>query len=704
MLRVFLPWLRWFPISRETLRADLVAGTTVALVLVPQSMAYAQLAGLPPYHGLCAAFLPVIVAALWGSSSQLGTGPTATSSLLTAAVLAPLAVPGSASVVDLAISLALLVGIVRLALGLFRLGAIVNFFSHPVIVGFTNAAAIIIVLSQLGQLLGVSMGRSRHFLLDVLGVIRQIGDTHVPSLLLGVSAIGLMSALKRYAPRAPDVLVAVVLATAVSWAIGFERNSRVGLDRFGDPEVRTILEEFGREEARIELVQGRIAAQAAELRRLERLHPDGTEHMVTLRYQIELLRLELNAADRKNRVRERTLRGYVFARVTGVNGAADRLVLAGQLSKEMKTDGRRWRIGSIRHAEVVLMGGGAVVGDVPRGLPAIVAPRPSWETVRLLLPGAFVIAMVGFLEAISIAKAMAVETGERIDPSQELIGQGLGTLAGSLAQGYPVSGSFSRSALNLRAGARTGMCSVFAGLIVAVTLLFLTPFAYHLPQAVLSAVIFMAVIGLISVRQMTRPWLVHPHDGIAAWVTFLATLAFSPSIENGILAGAGLALILYLYRRMRPRVAILGRHPDGTLRDARLHQLPTGVFVTAVRFDGALYFANVAHFEDAILEAVAASPKARAILVVGDSINELDASGEQVIRRLHRRLGDRGVKLVFSGLKHQVITVLQRTGLYAEMGEERFFRTEDRALDALYKTVPDPSVDRGFHPPGRRSP
>src|SRR3989338_2834958 len=217
----YLPFLRWFPMRGELVKADLIAGITVALVLIPQSMAYAQLAGLPAYYGLYAAFLPGIIAALWGSSGQLATGPVAVVSLLTAATLAPLAGRGSSQFIALAILLALMVGIIQLLLGVFKLVVVVNFLSHPVIIGFTNAAAIIIGLSQLNKLFGVSMGRSEHFIQDIWGVLQQIGETHLPTLLIGVSAFALIWSMKKFAPRLPGVLIAVALTTVVCWDIVF---------------------------------------------------------------------------------------------------------------------------------------------------------------------------------------------------------------------------------------------------------------------------------------------------------------------------------------------------------------------------------------------------------------------------------------------------------------------------------------------------
>ncbi len=230
--RRFLPFLGWFPLKREWLQADAIAGVTVALVLIPQSMANAQLAGLPPYYGLYAAFLPGALAALFGSSKQLATGPVAIVSLLTASSLAPLAAVGSEHYIALAIMLALLVGVFQLCLGLFRLGAVVSFLSHPVILGFTNAAAIIIGLSQLPNILGVKSARSETFINDIWAVLLQIPRTHVPTLIFGAVAFAIMWILKRYVPKVPNVLVAVALTTVASWLLGFEEMGEKWSARF----------------------------------------------------------------------------------------------------------------------------------------------------------------------------------------------------------------------------------------------------------------------------------------------------------------------------------------------------------------------------------------------------------------------------------------------------------------------------------------
>ncbi len=548
----------------NTVKADAIAGITVALVLIPQSMAYASLAGLPPYYGLYAAFLPVMIAALWGSSSQLGTGPVAVVSLLTASAITPIVVGMGLEVgtpewteafVTLAIMLAFMVGAFQFMLGVFKLGVVVNFLSHPVIAGFTNAAAMIIALSQLNKIFGVDKPRSEFFLDDIWQMILNLGDAHFITLVFGVaSVVGIMYAKRKF-PKLPGVLITVAGTTIVSWAIGFEKM------------------------------------------------------------------------------------------------------------------------------------GGEVVGTIPEGLPSFAVPTFNMELFGTLVTSAIVISLIGFMEAISIAKAMAAKTKERIDPSQELIGQGLGNMLGSMTSAYPTSGSFSRSAVNINAGAITGMSSVFTGMIVLITLLFLTPLLYHLPKAVLAAVIMTAVFGLINFAAVKHAWKASRHDGIASIVTFVATLGFAPHLDKGIMIGGGLAILLYLYRTMSPRVAILGRYKDGTLRDVKVNDLETSEQIIAIRFDGSLYFANVAFFEDAILEAVSDKPNAEYILIVGDAINQLDASGEEVIHHLLLRLRENNIQLVFSGLKRQVLKVMRQTSLMKDLGDENMFANEDMALESIYKRL-----------------
>ncbi|WP_018139181.1 MULTISPECIES: SulP family inorganic anion transporter [unclassified Thioalkalivibrio] len=684
LLRIF-PFLSWRP-TKETLNADLIAGISVALVLIPQSMAYAQLAGLPPVYGLYASLLPVMVAALWGSSNQLATGPVAVVSLLTASALVPLAAEGSSEFIMLAIALALIVGVIQLVMGLFKLGALVSFISHPVIVGFTNAAAIIIGLSQINKLLGVPIDTSGHFLLGLWGVVLELGHTHWPTLAFGLGAIALMVGMKRVAPKIPGVLVAVVVTILVSWLIGYERKADTTLAQIAPGELVELAQQ-------IEEKQGQAANLDDRVRELDlEIQEAARGDAPALRFEQEqaaLQRDELRAelAPLRDELRNTTLR-----RLPATDDEPERFIADDHMTDAERERAERtsWRIEQVDGDEVSLNGGGAVVGNVPQGLPSISAPEITFGTITTLLTTAFVIALVGFTEAIAIAKAMAARTGQRLDPNKELMGQGLANIAGGFTQGYPVSGSFSRSAVNLNSGARTGLASVFTAVLIGIALLFLTPLIYHLPQSVLAAIIMMAVVGLINFKAIKHAWVANKHDGAAAVVTFIATLAMAPNLDYGILMGAGLAIVLYLYRTMQPRVCELARYDDGTLREAQRYGLETNEKVGLMRFDGSLYFANVPYFEDAVLDLVARHPQAKYLIVVGKGINEIDASGEEVIHQLVHRLKARGITLVFAGVKAQVLEVIQRTGLEDIIGKDNIFKSTDHAVKEISERVGEP--------------
>lgn len=680
----FFPFLRWFPYQAKDFKADTLAGITGALVLVPQSMAYAQLAGLPAYYGLYASFVPVAIAALWGTSSQLGSGPVAVVSLLTASSLATFAVSGSDQYIALAVSLALMVGLVQLLLGVFRLGVVVNFLSHPVIVGFTNASVIVIALSQLPKIFGVPTARSEHFIADVLGVFGQIGTTHGPTLAMGGGALFLLWALRKYAPRWPGVLTVVVLGTLISWAAGFERNARATIDQVADPELRALL-------LRVDATGEAIHSAGEVLTQRQSQHiaaeKAGGSHgtmAVVLAAEVELARLRVKQAEaRLDEIRYRLHRMPV-RRVVDANGETAAVYLDDRVPPGALVENVRYRIVTVKQGAFVLRGGGEVVGPIPAGLPAPSLPQFSLETLGGLLSAACMIALVGFVGTISVVKAMAAKTRERVNPDQELVAQGLSNLAGAFFQAFPVAGSLSRSALNLQNGARTGMTSVITAGVVMLTLLFLTASLYSLPQAVLAAIIIVSVVGLLDFDAIRQAWRVNRHDGLAAVLTFVATLLYAPYLERGILLGAGLSVGLFLVRTMTPYVVRLAWFPDGRLREVRVGEAaPENKGLLAVRFDGQLYFANVAYFEDSILEAVADHPEARFLLVVGGGINRIDASGEEVIRHLVERLSDSGITVIFSALKKPVLDAMRATGLYERIGKENIFADKGMALEAI---------------------
>jgi len=380
------------------------------------------------------------------------------------------------------------------------------------------------------------------------------------------------------------------------------------------------------------------------------------------------------------------MRSYLFnsAEIDGQR----HFYLRGTSPSEINCDGRCWRLRVknevIPEDSLSFSSGGAVVGTIPQGLPKFSLPKFDFGFIIQLFPMAAIISLLGFMEAISIAKAMAAKTGQRLDPNQELIGQGLANMAGSLGRSYPVSGSFSRSAVNLQSGAETGLSSVVTSAVVVITLLLFTPLLYHLPQAVLAAIIMMAVVGLINVKGFIHAWQAQRYDGVISVLSFAFTLAFAPHLDKGIMIGVALSLILYLYRNLKPGLAVLSLHPDDSLRDANRHALDTCRYIAAIRFDGPLFFASASYLEDKVLERVAAMPDLRHVLIVAHGINELDASGEEMLSQLVARLRNAGYDVSFSGLKDNVLDVMKRTHLYEEIGEDHMFPTQAAAIQAIH--------------------
>ncbi|MEJ6575987.1 MAG: sulfate permease [Emcibacteraceae bacterium] len=555
----FLPFLDWLHELKNfnVLRADMVAGLTVALVLVPQSMAYAQLAGLSPQYGLYSSFLPVMIAALMGSSRQLGTGPVAIVSLLTAAAI-PMVIPEGADMVTYAAYaslLALMVGFFRFAMGALKLGFVINFLSHPVVVGFTNAAAIIIGTSQLDKIFGVSKGFGEYSYEQVWGtVINAINDAHLLTL-DAIFAASIIILIKKYKPKLPGVLIAVAITTYTSYLMDFGKSVEEG--------------------------------------------------------------------------------GY----------------------------------------------GVAIIGEIPEGLPSFIMPEFNFSAMSGMMVVAITIALIGFMEAIAIAKVMQAKTKQRLDINQELMGQGLANFASGLFQGYPISGSFSRSAVNISAGAVTGFSSVFTAILVGFTLLWLTPLLYHIPQAALAAVIMTAVLNLIKIEPIIQAWKVEKHDALVAVATFALTLIAAPHLEDGILIGIILSLGLFLYRTMEPRFTELSAH-DGSsmLVNALENKLEGCEVVSIVKYSGSLYFANAGYFEDKILGLISSKQNCLKYIIVDMAgINRIDASGEDMLTRLLSRCSSIGVEILFARTEG-IEKVLERAGFMDRFGENRFY---DRRTDAL---------------------
>ncbi len=686
LLRIFpfLEWLKGYNLGK--LRADAIAGLTVALVLIPQSMAYAQLAGLPSYYGLYAAFLPPLIGALFGSSRQLATGPVAVVSLMTAASLGPLATAGSEGYITYAILLALIVGIFQLLLGVLRLGLVVNFLSHPVVNGFTNAAAIIIATSQLSKMFGVSIDEAEHHYETIIRVVQAaMHYTHWLTFIMGVGAFAVMFVLKKVAPKIPNVLVAVAISTVISWSIGFEHNIKVDMTKIDSPKTIEQITGFNKTLDEITTLAKERTANTIFMEEAKKNH-DKIGFLNGKRKE-EDLTIDMEEAKIKSASFRKETRNLFFSGVKQPDGSV-RFYLKDELPQNSNPDGRLWRmkVGTkpIKEDSVTMIGGGDVIGTVPSGLPAFNIPSISISGILHLLPYAAIISLLGFMEAISIAKALAGKTGQRLDPNQELIGQGLANLVGSIGKSYPVSGSFSRSAVNFQAGALTGFSSVFTSLAALIVLLFFTPLLYHLPQSVLAAVIMMAVIGLINVSGFLHAWKAQKYDGIISIIAFIATLAFAPHLDKGIMIGVALSISVFLYKSMKPKISLLARHEDRSLRCMETHGLQGCEHIAMVQFEGPLFFANASYLEDSIRGIIETKKNLKHIILVSNGINEMDASGEEMLSLLVDRVRSAGLDISLSGVNEEVLKVMKRTHLLEKIGQDHIYHTPEQAINKIY--------------------
>ena len=718
MIKRFLPFLKWYEgYNYQTFRYDLIAGITVALVLIPQSMAYAQLAGLPAYYGLYAAFLPPMIASFFGSSNQLATGPVAVVSLMTSASLEPLATAGSEAFIAYAILLAIMVGLFQFMLGLLRLGIFVNLLSHPVIIGFTTAAAIIIATSQLSKIFGVHVEKAEHHYETIYRVIVSALDyTHLPTLGIAILAFLIMVILKRINPKLPNVLAAAVITIIISWYFGFENSQMTKLSMIQAPKIQETIKNYNYLINEIALISDanrensnstdkninifktqnqpeEFCSRCHNERNFSELGDNNNqytplepEEIMQLAHFSGLTQQYLNMLKVKCAEYRTEVRQVQFEGVETPDGKR-MFYIHGNLPEDKHGDGLVWRIkvknSAIDESSILISAGGDVVNHIPSGLPTLSVPVFDLSIISQLILATFIISLLGFMEAISIARAMATKTGQRLDANQELIGQGLANIIGALGQSYPVSGSFSRSAVNLQAGGVTGLSNVLSSIIVAITLLFFTPLLYHLPQAVLAAIIMMAVIGLLNVKNFVHAFHTQKYDGTIAIVTFITTLIFAPHLDRGIIIGVLLSLGHLIYRRIEPRVALLSLHWDGTFRNAERFGLAQCCFTSLIRFQGSLTFSNCNHLEEKILEQTSTRPKLKYILIVGNAINEIDASGENMLSSLIPRLKEKKFEIFFTGLNDSILDVFKRTGLFNVVGANNFFRNISQAVDFI---------------------
>lgn len=553
-IKRLLPILDWLPqYKKEYLKGDISAGLTVGIMLIPQGMAYAYIAGLPPVYGLYAALVPQIIYAFLGTSRQLAVGPVAMDSLLVASGVSLIAATGSTQYIALAVLLAFMMGALQLLFGVLRLGFLVNFLSRPVISGFTSAAALIIGLNQLKHLMGVNLPRGNHLHDLLYHAMLRIPDIHWTTFAIGLGGIVIIKLVKKYKKAIPAALVVVVLSILVVY---FFRLDLVG----------------------VKIVQG-----------------------------------------------------------------------------------------------------------VPSGLPVPALPVFDLDKMGQLFPIALTLALIAFMEAISVAKAVQAKHKDyEVDPNQELIALGAANLIGSFFKSYPGTGGFSRTAVNDQGGAKTGVAALISAALVALTLMFLTPLFYYLPQAVLASIIMVAVFGLIDFDYPKVLWRTKKDEFLMLAVTFVATLTVG--IREGIFAGVVLSLLAMIYRTTRPHVAVLGAFKGSNeyRNITRYDGLVVRPDVLILRYDASLYFANTNHFRDTIRQQLKQSEgKVKLVVVNAESIDTVDSSAAQMLKELYGELKTQGVVLNFASVKGPVRDYFAQGGVTELMGKDKFFLDVKAAIDAF---------------------
>lgn len=554
LTRLF-PFLNWLPgIDRRTLRADALAGLVGAIIVLPQGVAFATLAGMPPQYGLYAAMIPAVIAALFGSSFHLVSGPTNALSILLFAQLAPLAEPGSAQYVQLALTVTFLTGAMQLALGLGGLGMLVNFISHSVVIGFTSAAGLLIIASQLRNFFGVTIARGGTFFETLHAFVLEAVHGHIDVMvtLVGTFTVLVAIAARRLIPRVPYMIVAVVagslFGTAMTWL-------------FGD------------------------------------------------------------------------------------------------------------RLGSL-----------PTLGALPGAIPPLSAPNLSLEAIRQTVPIALGMTILGLTEALSIGRAIAVRSGQRIDGNQEFIGQGLSNLAGAFFSAYPSSGSFNRSGANYEAGAVTPFATIIASGVLVLFVLAVAPLAAHLPIAVMAGVLFLIGYGLIDVHHIRQVTRTSGREG-AIMITTLLTGLFV-DLEFAILAGVLFSLLVYLQRTSRPLVLDVKPDPSpGSYHHTADSGLPDCPQVKIVRINGSLYFGAVDHVAGAFQ---AFDPGQKHLVVVASGINFVDVAGAEMLLAESRRRRAAGGGLYFYRVKDEVRRLLERGDYASQLGTENFYPVKQRVIASVY--------------------
>lgn len=545
----FLEWIKNY--DSDLFKGDLSAGITVAVMLIPQGMAYAMIAGLPPVYGLYAAIFPQMVYAFMGSSRHLAVGPVAMDSLLVATALNTIAVVDANHYISLAIFLALFMGLIQVFLGFLKFGFLVNFLSQPVISGFTSAAAVVIGMTQLKHVIGIDLP-SHHLIQKIFHSLWQSNEEiHLFTLLITLGSIALIFAIKYLSHRIPAALIVVVAST----------------------------------------------------------------------------------------------------------------LLTAQLSWNEK--------------------GLNIVGPIPEGLPSIQLQSISLEEVYQLLPMALTLALIAFLEAISVAKAIEIkEKKETINPNQELIALGTANILGSLFQSYPTTGGFSRTAVNHQSGAKTGIASLISATLVALTLMFFTDWFYHLPKAVLGAIILTAVINLIDLKYPYKLWKTHREEFFVLLFTFAVTLVMG--IKEGILLGTLVALSLMIYRSSQPHIAVLGRI-KGTSRFRNVlrfsEEIETFPGVLIIRFDGQLFFGNHTYFKKQIAKRLEEEKNKIQFLVIdAGPIHYIDASAYNTLENWVQDLQQKNIKVLWVKAIGPIRDIFYRDGLVKIVDKRNFFSNLDTAI------------------------